>query len=1097
MSDNNLDIRARLTADDKLSPTVVKLLAKIKSLEEQMKKLGKAGSSIDSIPMENYVKSVNKAGRSLNGLTKKHYDWAKDAGVHTNKAALGWGKLTNKIIDLKEQHEKYVNSHKRGHATMAKNIEKQLRNEYKNAVAFRYLYNKSNDDRIGMHRRMTEQLSNLEAAHLRNEQRRHRAHLGDIRRMRQDALRGMSSMSQFGGRALPYAAAAAGATGLAGASAFKARMRFDSAETRMQIFGGLNKDQVKQMRSSWGDKDAIKYGVAPDKMMDAYTEVLKAGIDDKIAKAVTESIMNAATGLDMDTVQATKLAGTAATLFGDMKNLDPKKITSIMNAIAIAARDSKADANEIVAANKRGGSVMAMGMSMEDLSAFTAGGISGGIQQGKAGTFMDHIVSELMGAKFMPGKRGSDLGKAANLLGLGGKQGLSIRMAADPTGTLMKMLDKVGGMKPMEQQQIAHLIGQDEWSGEFLQMVQVREKIHELLKNIADPKNANYNEEAAQKQMKSLGGRWRSLTSAFGLVWGGVGAGLEKAFGQISDFFIDYLGRLDVSKIADTIEAFTDGIVAGMGYGSWSDMLKAAFGDPETVKGYSKQVFGFVKGFVAEMKRAVTIVSDMLAGVAKSLGVNDPEAAGKFTAQLLELVVALKAIGTVAGYLETFVNFIRSVAGIMTTVGLAVADVRIPNGSVKQKGETTTQWRERQQKLKELRNYKTPSDADPMFQPTSYTGATDFSGRRRSSDLSDNLNKFTGKVERAAFINSGLGGLQYAAAGGSGRGLSGSGGGGGGGFSGGLIGGVPSLLKSTPGEALPNFGVGRSGSIISRDRISGADKAPSIGASPGGIADMSVGQGLAGNQFLAARRAKFGEELKNDPNLRLHLAAMQMTEGASRGGTIESLMNRSDMQGKSMRQMLGYSADGRINPKSFYGPIRRGELGPAIEKLRRNPKLFAQYDAYTNGALSGSHAIGGYTDQGLPTDPNGSARTGIPGLRLRDPKTGKRDGNEFTDWAGAGRQKAINFRHFLEKGIAGSSDSPIGNVPSVSDTIKNVPMPGTTTPGVGAGDIRSSGPVAIHINGSSHDPEALATLVQRRVDESMNWRTHDTSSEYT
>jgi hypothetical protein len=43
----------------------------------------------------------------------------------------------------------------------------------------------------------------------------------------------------------------------------------------------------------------------------------------------------------------------------------------------------------------------------------------------------------------------------------------------------------------------------------------------------------------------------------------------------------------------------------------------------------------------------------------------------------------------------------------------------------------------------------------------------------------------------------------------------------------------------------------------------------------------------------------------------------------------------------------------------------------------------------------------------------------------------------------------------------------------------------------------SHGNVAIHINGNSHDPEALATLVQRRVDESMNWRTHDSESEYT
>jgi hypothetical protein len=52
------------------------------------------------------------------------------------------------------------------------------------------------------------------------------------------------------------------------------------------------------------------------------------------------------------------------------------------------------------------------------------------------------------------------------------------------------------------------------------------------------------------------------------------------------------------------------------------------------------------------------------------------------------------------------------------------------------------------------------------------------------------------------------------------------------------------------------------------------------------------------------------------------------------------------------------------------------------------------------------------------------------------------------------------------------------------------------SPVVGGGMMRGSfGPAQININGSSHDPEALATLVQRRIDESMNWRTHD-ASEY-
>jgi hypothetical protein len=53
---------------------------------------------------------------------------------------------------------------------------------------------------------------------------------------------------------------------------------------------------------------------------------------------------------------------------------------------------------------------------------------------------------------------------------------------------------------------------------------------------------------------------------------------------------------------------------------------------------------------------------------------------------------------------------------------------------------------------------------------------------------------------------------------------------------------------------------------------------------------------------------------------------------------------------------------------------------------------------------------------------------------------------------------------------------------------------GDASLGLGGG---SRGNVAIHINGNSHDPEALATLVQRRIDESMNWRAHDSESEYT
>lgn len=85
-----------------------------------------------------------------------------------------------------------------------------------------------------------------------------------------------------------------------------------------------------------------------------------------------------------------------------------------------------------------------------------------------------------------------------------------------------------------------------------------------------------------------------------------------------------------------------------------------------------------------------------------------------------------------------------------------------------------------------------------------------------------------------------------------------------------------------------------------------------------------------------------------------------------------------------------------------------------------------------------------------------------------------------------------------DKNLMVRRGNPIGQVPSPSQAIQNVPAaPQSGVPMRGGFGGGAGGNVAIHINGNSHDPEALATLVQRRVDESMNWRAHDTESEYT
>jgi D-alanyl-D-alanine carboxypeptidase len=93
------------------------------------------------------------------------------------------------------------------------------------------------------------------------------------------------------------------------------------------------------------------------------------------------------------------------------------------------------------------------------------------------------------------------------------------------------------------------------------------------------------------------------------------------------------------------------------------------------------------------------------------------------------------------------------------------------------------------------------------------------------------------------------------------------------------------------------------------------------------------------------------------------------------------------------------------------------------------------------------------------------------------------------DWKG--KKDAMHFEWMGKKPW-------LDKVPTPNDAVRNVPpaaIPDASLGGGGGGANR--GNVAIHINGGSHDPESLATMVQRRVDESMNWRAHDSESEYT
>jgi len=156
-----------------------------------------------------------------------------------------------------------------------------------------------------------------------------------------------------------------------------------------------------------------------------------------------------------------------------------------------------------------------------------------------------------------------------------------------------------------------------------------------------------------------------------------------------------------------------------------------------------------------------------------------------------------------------------------------------------------------------------------------------------------------------------------------------------------------------------------------------------------------------GNSYIAQQRAQFAVQLA-DPALVDEVCAMMITEDAAHPvPCLESLFNRilycqANGQNHSILAMLH---------GGFYGPYNRGQYPATIRALHGNALLQARMKAAIATVMGGSDLIQGFTDQGLPTDPNGQRQ---PQMRL--------GGNIFNDWGGGpgGHDAAEKWRQDFE-----------------------------------------------------------------------------------
>ncbi|WP_316182697.1 MULTISPECIES: hypothetical protein, partial [unclassified Bradyrhizobium] len=265
----NLDLHARLTAVNEMSPVLKRVIADFKQFEHiakrinnQLSGVGRAGLS----PMDAFNRAAQAAAQQMRGLTNTGKSAARSMSDDWRKAA---------------------------------------------------------DQRVSDTRRMFQSLERMEAGYLRQVERRAAAE----RRAERSAGRGGGRFGYGGVGRIPGPTArqlAIGGVATAGGigAALKRRMQSDLSEVKASIFGDLSRDEIKSERRDWINKSSIKFGESASKIIDSFTESLKAGFGRGAARQITQGALEATSALELDVNQLIKLSGKVATIFGgDVRNV--------------------------------------------------------------------------------------------------------------------------------------------------------------------------------------------------------------------------------------------------------------------------------------------------------------------------------------------------------------------------------------------------------------------------------------------------------------------------------------------------------------------------------------------------------------------------------------------------------------------------------------------------------------------------------------------------------------------------------------------------------------------------------------------------------
>lgn len=402
--------------------------------------------------------------------------------------------------------------------------------------------------------------------------------------------------------------------------------RTDDAEINARIAGGLSAEDARELRNKWAMPKSVEMGITTSEALRGWTEATKVGIPDASAKDFVGLSQKAAAALEVPIDRMNEVLGIINAQNGGKGDI--KALSGVTNAMSYLADKLATTPDKLISFLQRGaGAATVLGMKQDMGLAFGAGATSLGIQAGSAGRLFDFIAGRTINLPNIVKKHGAEgqqARQAVQDLGYGNVRNMDKMRRADPDNFIFNLLERFSKIKdPRKRERDMRLFAGQEWFGELSSMVGHVDTVKQA-RDLA----------IEARKLDALGKRWelhrgklsflyKQMTAGTANILGSLGEEITPLAREAGDFYLKWSADISGGNLHTAFRRGLNGIVEGLlgKPGTLSDLMTGVFG-AQGMRGQfdPTQFFAAARGFASGLRSTYDTVKAAFGGMAGLLG---------------------------------------------------------------------------------------------------------------------------------------------------------------------------------------------------------------------------------------------------------------------------------------------------------------------------------------------------------------------------------------------------------------------------------------------------------------------------------------------